>query len=297
MKKKARAVKRKNSILVAVNVVPFNDKQRTELQQLCINRITDLRTMDIVPLNICFSDEVINHTGWTTAEVLSESARNLNIPGKQEPLANDLFYAAKADILNIQYKRKPFVNHLFNAAADWAKQHDINWFIISNSDILFTPALIDEVRKLLQYGLETVAISRNDIDRIDHTKGLISSRLTLNGFDVFVCQTAWYNNNRDRFQPYIFGERAWDQAYAAIMACHSRFHIFYTNGLCYHFKHEVGWQFKGPYSDYNMSIFNSVDKPYQDRFNNFMADVLGMPQEDLSFEITAGLIKKHFYME
>jgi hypothetical protein len=297
MKKKARDSKRKNCILIAVNLVPFTDKQRAEIQQLCINRITDLKTIDIVPLNICYPDEVINHAGWTISAVLSESARKLNIQSKQEPPVNDLFYAAKAEILNIQHKRKPFVNDLFNAAADWAKQHDINWFIISNSDILFTPTLINEVRTLLKNGQETIAISRNDIDRIDHTQGLISSRLTLNGFDVFVCQTAWYNNNRNRFQPYIFGERAWDQAYAAIMASHSKFHIFYTNGLCFHFKHAVGWQFTGLYSDYNMSIFNSVDRPYQDRFNNFMVDVLGMPQEALSFEETAGLIKKHFNIE
>jgi hypothetical protein len=92
----------------------------------------------------------------------------------------------------------------------------------------------------------------------------LPGHLELKGDDVFACQTAWWKNNRYRFQPYIFGERAWDNAYAAIMACHSKSHIFYVNGLCFHLKHVEAWQGTGHYSDYNMSIFNTVDKQYQD---------------------------------
>ena len=273
--KKAQRDKRKDRILVAINIVPFKDETRAHLQEICIKRITDLKTLNVVPLNICFSDEVINPCGWTVLPSLSESAdRKLNVTGK----------------------RKPFVIDLFDAAAEWAMEHGIDWFIISNSDIIFTPNLIHEVRKLLKSGYETIAISRNDVENVDLDQKMLSGHLELKGYDVFACQTAWWKNNRYRFQPYILGERAWDNAYAAIMGCHSKFHVFYTNGLCFHLKHPIDWQSTGYYSDYNMSIFNTVDKQYQDCYNRFMVQVLSMSQGALTFEETARLIRMCFYI-
>lgn len=268
-------LKRKYRILVAVNLVPFKDEQRAKMQQLCIETITKLKAMHVIPLNICYQDEIIIPAGWEVSTALSESADKK---------------------LNIQGKRKPFVPDLFNAAADYAKQHGINWFIISNSDIFFTPNLINEVRKLLKSGYETIAISRNNVENTGRDNGILSSQLELKGYDVFVCQISWWDKNKHRFQPYIFGEQAWDNAYAAIMACHSKNHIFYTSGLCFHIKHEHDWQDTGPYSDYNMSIFMTQDRLYGERYYPFMDEVLSLSEKLLSFEKTAWLIKKHFIL-
>jgi hypothetical protein len=266
-------VKQKFKILLGVNLVPFKDNQRIEMQQLCVESINKLKPMHIVPLNICYPDETIMPPGWEVANVLVESADKK---------------------LNTQGKRKPFVSDLFNAAADYAKKHGIDWFIISNSDIFFTPNLIYEVRKLLKEKYQTIAISRTDMKYEDNQKVM---RLERRGYDVFLCQTSWWDNNRHLFQPYIFGEQAWDDAYAAIMACHSKFHILYTSGLCFHIEHGHEWQDTGPYADYNMSLFKTQDRFYGERFYPFMDEVSSLHEKLLSFEKTALLIKKHFHIE
>lgn len=260
-------------ILVAVNLVPFKDERRAELQQTCINSINELKALNIMPLNICYPDELIQPEGWEVSTTLIESADKK---------------------LNLQGKRKPFVTDIFNAASKKAKEHSIDWFIITNGDVMLTPSLIKEARLLFEKGYENIAVSRTDVEKIDIERGYIVGSLEVRGYDVFICRSEWWENNKHRFQPYIFGERAWDDAYTAIMASHSKFHIFYTVGLCYHFKHSADWHDTGPYANYNMSLFLGVDRMYVQSFSPFVDEVLNIPQENLTFQLTSELIRKYF---
>jgi ADP-heptose:LPS heptosyltransferase len=261
------------TILIATNLVPFKDARRAELQQHSIESITGFKSLNVVPLNICFPDELILPDDWEVSATLSESA--------------DMKLMAAG-------KRKPFVTDLFNIASDEARRRGMGWFIVTNSDIIITATLIHEVRRLADEGYETMAFARTDVENTDQDQGLIYGSLEVRGYDVFACKTAWWENNKCRFLPYIFGERAWDNVYAAIMACHSKFHIFYTSGLCFHFKHDQNWEDTGAYADYNMSFFNGPDKTYSQNYSSFMDDIWNLPDEALTFEITAELISKHF---
>ena len=260
------------SILVAVNLVPFKDKGQLERQAESVESITFLKPLDITPLNICYPDELLHPEGWEVAPVLARSADTA---------------------LKVEGKRKPFVRDLFDAAADWATKHHIEWFIITNSDIIFTPALIKEVRSLLSTGYETIAFSRHDIVSFDTSSGSATGYIEFRGSDVFVCTTSWWNNNRRLFQDYIFGERAWDNAYAATMATHSRFHISFTEKLCFHMKHAETWV-TGPYADYNMSLFHGIDGSYAEKFYAFLKEASSMPIAELTPDKTAALYRKYF---
>jgi GT2 family glycosyltransferase/Flp pilus assembly protein TadD/glycosyltransferase involved in cell wall biosynthesis len=259
-------------IVIAANLVPFKELEQRQRQDACIASISLLASEGIVPLNICYPDELQEPMGWKTAPVLKRSATSE---------------------LKVEGKRKPFVTDLFDSAAQGAATEGSDWFIITNSDIILTGELIVELRHLQRKGMETIAISRNEVERVEADGRLVPGYLEINGYDIFACRTDWWQANRHRFQSYIYGERAWDDAYAAIMACHSRFAMLYTDGLCFHFKHSTSWV-SGRYSDHNMRLYTGPDKYYSDRYNCFFQEVLSLPKADLTPSMTAVLVAKHF---
>lgn len=263
------------TLLAAANLVPFADLGQRERQDACIASITALIPQGIVPINVCYPDELLEPSGWQTAPVLRRSA----------------------DIeLRVEGRRKPFVPDLFDAAAAEAAERGIEWFIVTNSDIIHTEDLLKELQRLVADGTETVAVSRNEIERIEPDGTLIPGYLEIYGYDVFLCRTLWWRENRARFQPYIFGERAWDDAYAAIMACHSRFAMLYRDGLCFHVKHPTAW-ISGPYADYNMGLYTGVDRPYSERYEAFIKEVIRTDHRMLTQEKTESLLKRFFAPE
>jgi len=266
----------RDRIVIATNLVPFKDQGQSERQQESVKSISNLMKSDIIPLNICYTDEFSQPPGWQVAPLLKRSS-NLE--------------------LKIDGKRKPFVTDLFDIASEWAQQKHINWFALSNSDIIFTARLIDEVRRLLKEGFETIAISRFDIESVDPDTKTFSGQLEIKGYDIFVLKTDWWRKNHKLFQPYIFGEIGWDNAFAAIMASHSKFHILQSDNLCYHFTHQKTW-LTGPYTDYNMSLYNGPDRNYTDKYMAFITDIANtMKNKDkylLSSHETGELITKHF---
>ncbi|MBC8017590.1 MAG: glycosyltransferase, partial [Verrucomicrobia bacterium] len=263
-----------DKIVVAANLVPFRDVAQRQRQDACIASVSSLSGKGVIPLNICFPDELLEPAGWQIASVLQRSA----------------------DVeLKIKGKRKPFVTDLFDSAAAWAAGRGIGWFVLTNSDIILTDRLLIEVRRCITEGYETIAVSRNEIERIDPVLGLIPGYLEVNGYDIFVCRTDWWQQNRHRFQSYIYGERAWDDAYAAIMACHSRFTMLYKDGLCFHVKHPTDW-ISGPYADYNMGIYNGTDKQYSDRYEAFIKEVVCIDKKLLDLARIELLLQKYFTM-
>ena len=267
-----RAKGSSEAIVVTTNLVPFKDTERIQRQDACIGSISRLIPLGVLPLNICYEDEHSQPSGWHIMPVLKRSA---NVE------------------LKIEGKRKPFVTDLFDIASEWADKNMIKWFALTNSDIILTQELILRIRKMFEEGYETLAVSRSEIANVDRATGQMQGYLNVYGQDIFVCRTEWWRNNRQLFQPYIFGERAWDNAFFAIMASHSKFHMLYENSLCYHFTHETNWE-TGQYADYNMSIFDRIDGQYQSQFIAFILEVLNMPKDFLTFDKTADLIKKHF---
>ncbi len=261
--------------IIATNLVPFTNEGQRSRQDASIASITRLASTDITPLNICFPDERLEPDGWHIAPMIQRSAN-------QE--------------LQIEGKRKPFVRDLFDIAASWATKRGIEWFVFTNSDIIMTASLIDEIKRHMTAGYDTVAVSRNEVERIEADGTLVPGYLEVNGYDVFVCRVAWWQAHRHLFQPYIFGERAWDDAYAAIMACHSRFTMLYRNGLCFHFKHATNW-LTGPYAAYNMGIYTGTDKPYSDRYEAFIYEVLATDRRQLTPQKTELLLKTYFPSE
>ncbi len=262
-----------DTILIAANLVPFQDPGQRQRQEECIKSLARLTGRGVAPLNICYADELLEPEGWRTLSRLQRSAdRELGVNGK----------------------RKPIVLDLFDLAADYAREHGWEWFVVTNSDIIFTAAFIEELRRLMRAGFETAAVSRTEAARGNGDHGLVPGKVEMGGNDVFCCQTAWWLANRQRFQPYILGERVWDHAFVAVMASHSRFHAFFQEGLCFHISHPVAWKTAGPYSDYNMNLFNGVDRPYQERYYPFIHEVLNAPPGALTFEATQSLVDRHF---
>ena len=262
-------------IVIAANLVPFRDESQRQRQEACITSISSLAEKGIVPLNICYPDERMEPAGWQTTQVLQRSA---NIE------------------LKVGGKRKPFVTDLFDIASTWAEKRGIEWFALTNSDIILTEELFAEVRRVMSANYETIAISRNEVERVEPVHGLIPGYLEVNGYDIFACRTDWWLKNRPRFQPYILGERAWDNAYAAIMACHSRFAMLYKDGLCFHVKHPNSW-LTGPYAEHNMRLYLGPDKQYSDRYEAFIKEVLATDRKLLTSGAAEALLEKYFPRE
>jgi len=259
-------------MVVAVNLVQFGDEGRRERQEECITSINAVANSDIIPLNICFPGEELAPEGWSILPALTRSA--------------DME-------LGINGKRKPFVVDLFNAAAEWASRRRIEWFAISNSDIIFNTKLMDEVYALTAGNCDCIAVSRTDISGPDRNGAYTQDKLEVEGYDIFFCRTDWWLSNKQLFKPYILGERAWDNAYAAIMACHGNLQILYSVGLCHHVKHTTNW-LTGPYADYNVAIYLGEDDLYGLRFTSFIKEVVSRRQNFLSDLDVSDLVSKHF---
>ena len=259
-------------IVLAVNLVPTDNQDWYQRQQTCVESINNVKNMNIVPLNICYEDEVITPDQWNVLPELKQSA---NIK------------------LKVVGKRKPFVDDIFNLACSWAEQNGAGWFAYTNNDIIITAKLIKTVFKLISEGFETIIVSRNEIDTYDKHSEAILGGLLYGGSDVFFINVNWWRRNKRRFHSYILGERAWDNAYTSIMMCHSKGRILYINGLCLHVRHHTDW-LTGDYASYNMWIYYEADSIYQVAYCAFTDAVGEIGAEKLTSKMYDDLVTKCF---
>jgi hypothetical protein len=150
-------------------------------------------------------------------------------------------------------RRKPIVSEMFDALAAVAHESGARYFAYINADIEVTPAAIDYV---LSGGQDGYAFSRVDVDpETDEAVGIQRC-----GIDMVAIDAAWWGRERRRFRPYIAGEAAWDNVYAAILCSHGRADVVNHRTLIRHERHPMLWK-DGPFAEYN-GFLAALDHPY-----------------------------------
>lgn len=184
--------------------------------------------------------------------------------------------------LGVSGRPKPFMDEYFDAACAMAQDSGMEWFGFANSDLLFTPQLAGLLGQAMAGGGETVIVSRTELSRLDASGRPEPGYLEFAGYDAFFCRADWWRANRQRFAPYIIGERGWDDAYASIMLTHSRATLSWRPGLLWHPEHERRWNLEDTaYGDWNMALYSGRDLDYARRFEAFVEDVLASGADPL----------------
>lgn len=150
-------------------------------------------------------------------------------------------------------RRKPIVSEMCDALAAVAREAGARYFAYINADIEVTPAAIEYVRS---GGRDAYAFSRLDVDPdTGHALGIQRY-----GIDMLAIDTAWWARERRRFRPYIAGEAAWDNVYAAILCSHGRADVVNHRALIRHERHPMLWK-DGPFAEHN-GFLAALDHPY-----------------------------------
>lgn len=239
------------SIAFVVNLVPTAEPGWAGRQDLCVRALDAVRAEDVLVLNVCYPEEAAERPGWTTLPVLSRSADA---------------------VLGVAGRRKPFVPDLLDAAAAWSAERGADLFCYLNNDIVVAPALVQALRRAAAEGAPALVAARTEAAR--GPDGLTAGDVLYRGYDVFAFRPDWWLANRDRFQPYILGERAWDNAYAAAILEEPGARLLFERGACLHESHASAW-LAGPYADHNMRLYAKADARRQAAFEGF-ADTLAL---------------------
>jgi hypothetical protein len=139
-------------------------------------------------------------------------------------------------------RAKPIASDVFDALAQIADAEGARYFLFFNSDIVVTA---DAVRMVETGAHDGYAFARMDRDAFGLDAGVL-----LTGFDAFAFDTGWWRANRRRFRPYILGEPAWDNVYAAVMMCHADAAIVNRDAVIMHDIHPTGGG-TGAFASYN----------------------------------------------
>lgn len=137
---------------------------------------------------------------------------------------------------------KPLVREMFDALADAAADIGSRHFVFFNADCLLTEPAIECVRS---GGHQVFAFSRTNHDAAGVELGVYAK-----GLDAFGCEVEWWRAHRQRFRPYIVGERSWDNVYGAIAMCHGDAVVLNREALLLHEAHPIVWG-SGPFDLYN----------------------------------------------
>lgn len=114
-------------------------------------------------------------------------------------------------------KKLPFMNEMFNMAC----KIDCDYFIITNSDVIIMPLLLEVINNTKD--LQALACSRLDIEHIDSFQRILAQqvkpvRWEIAGFDTFVFNKTWAQKNHKLFQTeYLMGKPLYDVVWAGYM--------------------------------------------------------------------------------
>lgn len=146
--------------------------------------------------------------------------------------------------------RKPIVSEMLDVLADEAGRRGIPRIGLVNGDIVVTR---DAVRRAIDTPYPALAFSRTDTG-----SGQPESNL-LHGADMFTFAVDFWRRERRRFRPYILGEAAWDNVYAALIACHGGA-LLNRERLILHERHATAF-LDSPYAHY-IQLLAARDSSY-----------------------------------
>lgn len=212
-----------------------NTFQKYHRQDVAVQSWIHLTSLfsDIEIINLQFSDETENsfYPELTTRYVLDDnSTKFISESTKKLPCLNEMFLKALAE--------------------------DCEYFIITNSDVIIMPSLIEYIRNKK---LSAMACSRLDIEDIDSyqevlDKNLKPVRWEPAGFDVFVFQKEWAVKHQQYFKStYFLGKPKFDVVWAGYIKTFGDnsplgnqyppycFHIHHGNSSCYLESVEKDW--------------------------------------------------------
>jgi len=266
-------------ILLAVAAFPTTNPDTVSRQQACLASVNALRQTGLNTVIPCLENE--------------QTPLNRLFP--DIPAVPLLQNAADAH-LDPRGAPKPFIDEYFDAACMLAERRGYHWFGFANSDVLFTPLLIAHLARCMLEKYQTVIVSRTELPGLDAEARPIAGYLEFAGYDAFFCRVDWWRQHRSLFSPYIIGERAWDDSYAAIMLTHARCELLWERGALWHPEHERRWDLQHTiYGDWNIALYSQQDKDYARRFEAFIGDVLAIGTNPLPLgKIKNDIINKNF---
>jgi hypothetical protein len=158
-------------------------------------------------------------------------------------------------------RRKPIVSEMFTRLAEAAVQRGLRYFVFTNSDIVFTAAAID---RILAGDRRSFVFSRTDVDA---ATGCDLQPL-IYGADVFAVEAEWWMAHRASFRPYVIGENAWDNVYAAQLLCWSGGMLLNREPLVRHEAHPIVWS-SSPFAGHN-AYLAGLDRMYFTRWVRYV---------------------------
>ena len=204
-------------------------------------RAAILALSDVCPVNLQFTDEAFRPDGFRTIPILTRDSRT---------------------VTGGEGRRKPIVSEMFDALAGAAREHGCRYFAYLNADIEVSPAAVERV---LAGGLDGYAFCRMDLDPVTRAEVGVERY----GVDMFAVDVDWWARHRRRFRPYIAGEMAWDNVYAALVCAHGRGDIVDEAPGIFHERHPGGWS-AGLFAAYN-GYLAALDSRYFSQWTAYVA--------------------------
>jgi hypothetical protein len=173
---------------------------------------------------------------------------------------------------------------MFDALADAAARIDSRYFVFFNADCLLTPDAIAYVRAAAH---QVYAFSRMNHDDAGRDLGMYAK-----GLDAFAIDVSWWRAHRQRFRPYIVGERSWDNVYGAIAMCHADAVVVNRRGMLRHEAHPIAWG-TGPFDAYNRFL-TALDFRYFRMWDEYYHRLLDARAAGASEDEEAGIARDVF---
>jgi hypothetical protein len=228
-----------HGLLVGTQIHPAEgDAQRRQLRAMA--RLREFCRWPLVNLQFRDGGNLQEFDGFETHRVLGQDS--VRVTGRQG-------------------RRKPIVSEMFTYLAAAAIQRDLRYFVFTNSDIIFTPEALD---RILEADRDSCVFSRTDVDP---GTGADQQPLIF-GADVFAVDARWWLTHHSKFRPYVVGENAWDNVYAAQLLCWSAGRLLNREPLVRHEAHPIVWQ-SSPFAAHN-AYLAGLDRMYFSRWVRYI---------------------------